>query len=210
MVSQVSTAAPQQAGWPREELEEMVRRWLDANKASESSRDWDHLSPFYTDDAVYLWTVGPGEEFVAEGKDQIAKWAVGEQMAGFEGWSYPYQQVLIDEKKGEVVGFWKQVSPFKRKNGTVIEVDGIGGSWFRYAGNYKWSWQRDFFDLFSVFSAFGEIAAQGNLSPEVKKKLHDKAMGRLLVGHQRLRAPASIGERMKVGLSMARIFMFGK
>ena len=205
----MESTAPE-TGWPREELEEMVRRWLAANQASENSRDWNHLAPLYTDDAVYLWTVGPGEEFVAEGKQQIAEWAVGEQMAGFEGWSYPYQQVLIDEKKGEVVGFWKQVSPYKRKNGTVIEVDGIGGSWFRYGGNYKWCWQRDFFDLLSVFSAFGEISAQGNLSPEVKKKLHDKAWGKLLVGHQRLRPPPSTLERVKVGLSMARIFMFGR
>ncbi len=209
MASMTETAAPT-TGWPREELEEMVRRWLAANQASENSRDWNHLAPFYTDDAVYLWTVGPGEEFVAEGKEQIAQWAVGEQMAGFEGWTYPYQQVLIDEKKGEVVGFWKQVSPYKRKNGTVIEVDGIGGSWFRYAGDYKWSWQRDFFDLLSVFAAFSEIAGQGNLSPEVKKKLHDKARGKLLVGHQRLRPPASMGERLKAGLSMARIVLLGR
>ncbi len=196
--------------WPREELEEMVRRWLEANRASENTRDWNHLAPFYTDDATYLWTVGPGEEFVAEGKDQIAEWAVGEQMAGFAGWTYPYQQVLIDEKQGEVVGFWKQVSPYKRSNGSVIEVDGIGGSWFRYAGNYKWSWQRDFFDLLCVFSAFAEIAGQGNLSPEVKKKLHEKARGKLLVGHQRLRPSAPIGDRIKAGLSMARIALFGR
>lgn len=209
-MASLSESTTPAAGWPREELEEMVRRWLEANQASERSRDWNHLAPFYTDDAVYLWTVGPGEEFVAEGKQQIAEWAVGEQMAGFEGWSYPYQQVLIDDKKGEVVGFWKQVSPFKRKNGTVIEVDGIGGSWFRYAGNYKWAWQRDFFDLLSVFSAFAEIAAQGNLSPEVKQKLSDKARGKLLVGHQRLRPPATMSERFRAGLSMARIIMFGK
>ena len=30
-------------------------------------------------------------------------------MAGLEGWVYPYQKVIIDDKIGEIVGFWKQI-----------------------------------------------------------------------------------------------------
>jgi hypothetical protein len=201
---------PNPTGWPREELEETVRRWLEANQRSEGSKDWAHLAPLYTDDAVYLWTVGPGEEFVARGKKQIEEWAVGEQMAGFEGWKYPYQQVLIDEKQGQVVGFWKQVSPFTRPDGSTIEVAGIGGSWFKYGGNYKWCWQRDFFDLMSVFAAFSEISAQGNLSDPLKKKLYTVARGRPLAGHERLRPKPGVGDRLKQGAAMAKVVLFGK
>lgn len=210
MATHLETATSVSSGWPREELEEMVKRWLQANIRAEETGDWQHLAPLYTDDAEYRWTVGPGEEFVAHGKKQIEELAVGEQMAGFEGWTYPYQSLLIDAQKGEAVGFWKQVSPFQRADGTAIEVDGVGGSWFRYAGDYKWCWQRDFFDLLSVFAAFSEIAAQGNLSAPVKKKLFDKARGRLLPGHQRLRRKATFLERLRRGYVMGRIVLLGR
>lgn len=196
--------------YPREELEAMVQKWLQANQKSEATKDWSYLVDCYHDDAEYRWTVGPGEEFVAQGKQQIADWAVGEQMAGFEGWSYPYERVLIDDRQGEVVGFWRQVSPHTRKNGETIEVAGIGGSWFRYGGDGKWSWQRDFFDLLSVFSAFAEIAEQGGLSGPVKQKLSMVAKGRLMNGHTRVRPKPSALSRVRQGVAMAKIFLTGR
>ena len=33
----------------------------------------------------------------------------------------------------------------------------MGGPWFRYAGNYKWSWQRDFFDFGNAMALFMEL-----------------------------------------------------
>jgi len=90
---------------------------------------------------------------------------------GFEEWRYPYHRILIDEKQGEVIGLWHQVSPALREDGTHYEVAGIGGSWFRYGGNYKWEWQRDFFDLGNVKALFFELAADGKLDPAVKRKI---------------------------------------
>ena len=81
--------------FPREELEEMVARWLEANKKAEQEGNWaKHLGPFYTDDAEYRWNMGPNEEFVARGRRQIEEWALGVQMQGFEDWSYPYDRML--------------------------------------------------------------------------------------------------------------------
>ena len=34
-----------------------------------------------------------------------------------------------------------------REDGSVIDVPGVGCSWFKYGGDYKWKWQRDVFDL---------------------------------------------------------------
>lgn len=201
---------PKTSGWPRAELEETMRLWLEANQKAEATGDWGHLVPLYHDDAEYRWTVGPGEEFVARNKVEIAKFAVGEQMAGLEGWTYPYQEVLIDEQKGQVIGVWKQVSPFTRKDGSVIEVPGVGASWFRYGGDLKWIWQRDFFDLLSVFHAFAEIAAQGQLSEPLRTKLHTVGMGKLMNGHERIRDKAPLGEKLKMGAAMARVFLTGK
>ena len=50
-------------------------------------------------------------------------------MEGLENWIYEYQKVLIDEKHGEIVGFWKQI--VNKSDGTRDEIYGIGGSWFR-------------------------------------------------------------------------------
>ena len=50
------------ASFPREELEEMVRRWVAANDESGRSGDWSKMSVFYTEDALYSWNNGAGWE----------------------------------------------------------------------------------------------------------------------------------------------------
>ncbi len=199
------------AKYPREELEEMLRRWLEANRKAEQAGNWaQHLGGFYTDDAEYRWNVGPNEEFVALGREQIEKWALGVQMQGFEDWSYPYEKILIDEKQGEVIGFWRQVAPAKRQDGSDYEVAGIGGSWFRYGGNYKWCWQRDFFDLGNVKALLFELAADGKLEPAVKQKISKLAKGQLLPGHRRLRQAPGLGKKLKGWVCMLRIALLGR
>jgi len=170
--------------FPREELEEMVRRWLDANKRAEKERDWKPMADFYTKDATYIWNTGPNEDFVAEGRDQIRDWALGLEMEGLDGWTYPYDKVLIDEKQGEVVGFWRQVATTaKRPDGSTYEVAGCGGSWFRYAGDFQWSWQRDFFDLGNVTALFFEMLEAGKLGEGMVKRIERAAAGEVAPGH---------------------------
>ena len=70
---------------------------------------------------------------MAVGRDEIRDIALGLEMGGLDGWEYPYQEILIDERKGQVVGFWKQIAHATRADGTHYEVAGIGGSWFGYA-----------------------------------------------------------------------------
>lgn len=206
-------SGPDRAGvrCPREELEEMVQRWLEANRRGEAEGDWArHLGPLYTDDAEYRWAVGPGEEFVARGRSEIERWACGVQMKGFEGWTYPYDRVVIDEAKGEVVGFWRQVSPFRRPDGSAIEVPGVGCSWFRYAGGQRWCWQRDLFDLMSVFATLMEINAQGQLSAPLKQKIAKLARGGTLEGHERVRPPIGLLTRVRQGAALARVALLGR
>jgi hypothetical protein len=158
-------------GFPREELEEMMRRWVAANDHAGSTGDWSPMGAFYTEDAVYSWNNGHKYEFVVRGRDEIRKIAFGSEMAGLEHWVYPYVRVLIDDRIGEVIGIWRQVAPVERADGTPTEIAGTGGSWFRYAGNFQWSWQRDFFDHANAGAVFGELLAQGRLSPEMQERL---------------------------------------
>jgi len=195
--------------FPRKELEEMVERWLEANRQAEKEGDWKPLSDFYTQDAVYSWNMGPNQEFHAQGRQEIRDIALGYHMEGFEDWKYPYHDVIIDEKRGIVIAFWHQQAPATRDT-SPLQVDGISGSWFEYAGNYQWRWQRDFFDLGNVKSLMFEMAGAGKLNATIKQKIREQAQGRLLPGTQRIRPEPSVCAKVQNFLAMIKIVLIGR
>lgn len=176
------------ASFPRDELEAMVERWLEANRRAQADKDWTHLADMYAEDATYGWNIGPQEEFMAVGRDEIRRVAVGLEMVGLEGWSYPYQRILIDDRQGEVIGLWRQLADVARPDGTPYEVAGIGGSWFGYAGDGRWSWQRDFFDVGNATALFIEMIKAGTLSEGMRRRMEWATSGQSLPGHYRLGA----------------------
>ncbi len=113
----------------REQLEAWTDRWLEANQDAEKAGDWKPLADFYTEDATYGWNIGPKEDVMCIGKEEIRDVALGLEMEGLENWVYEYQKVVIDEKQNEIVGCWKQSA--NKSDGTRDEIYGIGGSWFR-------------------------------------------------------------------------------
>jgi len=168
----------------REQLEDFVERWLDANRASERTGDWTPLAEFYADDATYGWNIGPKEDVMCVGIDEIRDIALGLEMAGLQGWSYPYQRVVIDDKSGEVVGFWKQVaSDPNDPDGTQHEIYGIGGSWFRLNAECKIEWQRDFFDFGHVQKLYLELMKAGKLSKGMQERIERSLTGEKLPGY---------------------------
>ncbi|AKN16073.1 hypothetical protein MHAE_19391 [Mycobacterium haemophilum DSM 44634] len=172
------------AGFPRAELEDVVERWLEVNREAERRGDWTLLADFYTDDATYGWNTGPKEDVMCVGIEEIRDIALGQEMEGLQGWRYPYQRVLIDDKQGEVVGFWKQV--VGQPNGAgdpEFEVHGIGGSWFRYAGDGKWNWQRDFFDFGQVSALYLTLIQAGKLSASMQKRIQRGMSGEKVPGY---------------------------
>ena len=84
--------------FPRQELEEMVRRFVAANDRAGETGDWGPLGDYYAEDAIYSWNTGPTHEFVAHGRDEIRRLVFGTEMAGLEKWTYPYVRVLIDDQ----------------------------------------------------------------------------------------------------------------
>lgn len=195
--------------YPREELEQMMERWLAANRDAEQAGNWArYLGPMYTEDAEYSWNMGPNREFVARGRKQIEDWALGAHMEGFEKWRYPYEKILIDEKQGEIIGIWRQLAPVSREDGSPYEVAGVGGSWFRYGGDFQWCWQRDFFDLGNVKAMFMELAADGKLEPSVKQRLSKLARGQQLPGVYCIHESPGIAKRLKSLWAMALIVLF--
>jgi hypothetical protein len=175
----------------REVMEDFVERWLEVNRQAEDRGDWRMLADFYTDDATYGWNIGSKEDVMCVGIDEIRDVAVGLEMDGLENWRYPYQRVIIDDKLGEVVGFWKQV--VTNDDGTVAEIYGIGGSWFRLNAQAKIVWQRDFFDFGHVQKLYLDLMAAGKLSAGMQKRIERSLAGEKLPGYYPLgKAPVPI------------------
>jgi hypothetical protein len=183
------------SGFERAELEEMVERWLEANRRCEAAGDWKPLAEMYTEDATYGWNYGPHTDFMAVGRDEIRDLALGEEMGGLDGWEYPYEEILIDERKGFVVGFWRQVADSRRADGSPYEVAGIGGSWFRYGGDFQWAWQRDWFDFGNAAALFMEMMADGVLSEGMTARMERSMKGPRPGYYPAFEAPVKIWER---------------
>ena len=115
------------------------------------------------------------------GRDEIREIALGLEMAGLQGWTYPYQKVLIDEKIGEVVGFWKQVATDAQGNSQ--EIYGIGGSWFRLNADGLIEWQRDFFDFGHVQKLYLQLMKAGKLSQGMQRRIERSLAGEKLPGY---------------------------
>lgn len=176
---------------PREQLEDFIERWLAVNREAERKGDWTALADFYADDATYGWNIGPKEDVMCVGKKEIREIALGLEMAGLEGWTYPYQRVLIDEKIGEVVGFWKQVATDAQGNSQ--EIYGIGGSWFRLNADGLIEWQRDFFDFGHVQKLYMQLIQEGKLSAGMQERIERSLAGEKLRGYYPLgQAPVPI------------------
>jgi hypothetical protein len=165
----------------REQLDDWVARWLKANQDGEKAGDWKNLADFYTDDATYGWNIGPKDDVMCIGKDEIRDVALGLEMEGLENWVYEYQKVIIDEKLGEIVGFWKQIA--NKSDGARDEIYGIGGSWFRLNDDLLIEWQRDFFDFGHVQKAFIKLIESGDLTPTMQKRIERSVAGEKLPGY---------------------------
>ncbi len=182
----------------REDLEDFVQRWLTANREAELAADWRPLAEFYSDDATYGWNIGPKEDVMCVGLDEIREIALGLEMEGLENWRYPYQRVIIDDKIGEVVGFWKQVvrvdaAAEPAEAPEEHEIYGIGGSWFRLNGEAKIVWQRDFFDFGHVQKLYLDLMQAGKLSAGMQKRIERSLAGEKLPGYYPLgRTPVPI------------------
>ncbi len=173
------SAASSLGPFGRAELDEMKQRWLDANLEAEKLGDWRLLADFYTEDATYGWNYGPNKDFMAVGRDEIRDLALGQEMEGLNGWTYPYQTWVIDEQTGDMIGLWKQVYERTREDGTNYALDGIQGSWFKYGGNFQFAWQRDFFDYGNVSSLFIELMTDKAMSDEMLARVEKSAPGNL-------------------------------
>ena len=158
--------------YDRAEIAEFVERWIEANAECERNKDWTPLADFYAEDATYGWNYGTKDDFMAVGRDEIRDIALGQEMAGLDGWEYPYVRTIIDPETGDVLCLWKQTArdTVDPQTGAPYEVHGLGGSWFLYNGRQQWAWQRDFFDFGNVVDLFMRMYEADALTDSMKKR----------------------------------------
>lgn len=166
---------------PRATLDGFVERWLQANRDAEQAGDWRRLADFYSADATYGWNIGPKEDVMCVGIEEIRRIALGLEMQGLDNWRYPYQRVVIDDQQGEIVGFWKQIAT--DAEGIESEIYGIGGSWFRLNADVKIEWQRDFFDFGHVQKLYLDLMTAGKLSAGMRQRIERSLAGEKLPGY---------------------------
>ena len=70
-----------------------------------------------------------------------------------------------------MLGLWKQIFEATRPDGSHYGLEGIQGSWFKYAGDFKWGWQRDFFDYGNVTALFMEMMTDGVMSKGMQGRI---------------------------------------
>jgi hypothetical protein len=195
----------------RAELEDMVQRWEAAGQKAEEAADWaTHLAPFYAPDARCRVCIGAGEVYEARGREEIAAGLLGEEMDGFEGWTYPFERVVIDDTRGAVSIYWRQVSPFRRPDGTPYAVCGLGNSYFVYGGDFQWASQEDMFDLGQVTALIMELAADGHLVPPLTGRLKKMARGHRPRGYFKQEYALSVAAKARAYIALGRIALVGR
>lgn len=197
--------------WTRKELEKTMDIWLKANVQAEKTGDWRCLADVYTKDCYYAWDI-PGGLYEARGRENIRATCVGDAMDPYAGWKYPYEKIVIDEKKGEVFCWWWQVPPGKLKNKDGSPMRVIGASWFKYGGNYQWKQQRDFYDFQKTMEFIDQCADKGVLSELAMERRYERNLMMIKMCEARLaylkksvkKKPASLVAKEKAAAKAAK------
>ena len=150
------------------EVEEAIDRYIGYQQNAAQTNDWNSWADeIFTPDALYICEYGPLTTVAARGIDEIKATHLGGDMEGWEGWTFPYIFRLVDGDKAMTQ--WMNRGPGKRADGSYFETPGV--SWLTYAGNGKFSYQFDMFDIAHQVKLCDELYECGLLSEALKVKM---------------------------------------
>lgn len=159
--------------WSYEELEQFAKKIHDVmNIARETGSYKKAFEDIFTDDASYSWGLGPTmPDFMAKGKEEILRIALGAEMGGVDGWKYPWSGYWIDDEQGLVIYRWTMVSPWQYPDGTYYASDGAGYTMHYYAGNMQSCKQIDVCETQQLQYVHAEGVAGGFANETLVKKV---------------------------------------
>ena len=153
------------------------------NQQCEAERDRRPMAELYTEDATYGWTSGRTTSSWPSAAAEIRESPSDRRWPAWRACSYPDERVLVDDQLGEVLGLWEQAADATRDDGSPYEVAGLGGSWFRDAGDGMWSWQRGLLRRRQRRRRFLEMIGRGALAPGMQERIERAMAGERLPGH---------------------------
>ena len=130
-------------------FDEMValRKRIEAGEAP-----WSALADYFTEDAVYIDSAWGRYD----GRDAILAF-MDASMAGLDDWTFPEHWTIADGNR--VVSYWSNVLPGQRADGSAFSVPGV--SILRYAGDGKFDYEYDIFNMVQIF----EVMKESNWQP---------------------------------------------
>jgi ketosteroid isomerase-like protein len=113
---------------------------------------WSALAAYFTDDAVYIDSAWGRYE----GRAAIERF-MDDSMVGLDDWRFPEDWTMADGDR--VVSMWWNQLPGTRTDGSAYRVAGL--SILRYAGDGKFDYEYDVFNMAQVL----EVIAESGWSP---------------------------------------------
>jgi len=107
----------------KQEVKDMMARFIEANAKAEETRDWGPLADFYAEDCEYQYTMGEQGTRVCRGREAVRQYVMGKDMIGFEGWTFPYEWVVVDGDR--VMTKWWNQAPQTKDDGSPYRVVGM-------------------------------------------------------------------------------------
>jgi hypothetical protein len=142
-----------------------------ANDEAGRTGDWSKMSQFYTEDAIYSWNNGQNWEFVATRPQADPRVGVRQRDGRPRALGLSVRAHADRRPEGRDP---RRLAPDRARQGRrgqAVRDRGHGGSWFRYAGNFQWDWQRDFFDHINAGTVFGAMMKNNQLKPKMVERL---------------------------------------
>ncbi len=152
--------------FPETEVRAAAERLIAHHDQASEVTDWTfYVDQTYTPDAEYICEYAGVRVTKAVGREQIKATHYGDDMGGFEEWTFPYEGYAVNGN--QIITRWWNRGPGKRPDGSYYQSPGV--SFITYAGEGMFSHQHDMFDLAHQMLLCDELEAAGLLSPKLKK-----------------------------------------
>ncbi len=160
------TIFPETEIFPEAEVRGAVERLIDYHSRASQITDWTYfVDETYTEDADYICEYAGVRYTKAVGRAEIKATHYGDDMGGFEEWTFPYEGYGVNGNR--IMTHWWNRGPGKRDNGEYFQCPGI--SLITYAGAGMFSHQYDMFDLGHQMRICDDLEDNGLLSPKLKE-----------------------------------------
>ena len=140
-----------------QEVRDLMDRFVATSRKGDRERDWAPLADFYAEDAIYRYTMGKAGMRVAQGRDEVRRLVMMRDMAGFDGWEFPYEWLLVDGDK--VITKWWNQAPARREDGSPYRI--VGNSNIRVNNDLLIQEMHDNFDAEALFEMVRVLNRKG-------------------------------------------------